>query len=507
MRLATLLLLLSFVQPGLLLPATPPVIDLVKSMNPAAVFPGDTVTICLTFSSPPGTPKADIVWVLDRTGSMGSKINQIVANITQFTSQLAATGIDYRNGLVYYPQSNDTGSVTQGWATSDAQFSSWLTAVAGATCCGNEPSLAAMQAAAAMTFRSDATKTIILVTDENVDCQEKNPSYPQQLSSTVSTLYSQGFVIHAIACDCAVSYNCSYDCSYRCNATSIPALANGIFLDINSPVSAWSGFLTQLGAAVASFSNVVITDPLPPQLVPIPGTLEGGSLSGNTVTWTFSTVGRGDSITRCMLSVAGPGYTGAITNTASASADGVSPTSGGAVPIYYVTPTPTITPTFTQTLTYSITPSHTVTPTYTITLSHTVTSTLTVTNSFTYSPTLTPTPTITPSFTVTPTLTPTTPPLTLILHPPNPNPSNNGVWLPYSIGTNADVDIQVWTISGEPVRELKPGFQLLGTHEEFWDHRNEAGNKVGSGIYVYRVKARSLAAEERKEFGKCAVAR
>lgn len=470
-------------------------------MNPASVMPGDTVTICLTFSSPPGQPQADIVWVLDRTGSMGTKINQIVANITQFTSQLAGTGIDYRNGLVYFPNSSDMGSVTQGWAADDAQFSSWLTTVASSTCCGNEPDLDALVAASAMSFRPGATKTLILVTDENVSCQESNASYPYGLASTISNLYSQGFVVHTIACDCSLGA-CSYEaCGPRCNAANIPGLAGGIFMDINAPVSAWNGFLTQLGSAVASFTNVVLSDPLPAQLQPIPGSLDGGSAVGNTVTWTFSSVGRGDSITRCMLSVAGPGYSGAITNTASVSADGISPTTGGAVPIYYVTPTPTITPTFTVTNTY------TQTQTSTVTLTHTHTPTITETPTFTHSPTRTATPTITQTYTITPTFTPTTPPLTLILHPPNPNPSNNGVWLPYSLGTNADVDIQVWTLAGEPVRQLKPGFELLGTHEQFWDHRNEAGSKVGSGIFVYRVKARSLAGEERREFGKCAVAR
>lgn len=177
----------------------------------------------------------------------------------------------------------------------------------------------------------------------------------------------------------------------------------------------------------------------------------------------------------------------------------------------FVPPTPTVTPTASPTFTVSPTPTasptFTVSPTFTTSPTPTASPTATVTGTFTVSPTVTPTPTITLTHTITNTFTATPPPLSLTLYPPNPNPSNNGVWLPYRLGTDADVNVKVWTVSGEPVCEWPEGFQRMGLQEAFWDHKNAAGTKVGSGIFIYRIHARSPANEETQLYGKCAVSR
>ena len=154
-------------------------------------------------------------------------------------------------------------------------------------------------------------------------------------------------------------------------------------------------------------------------------------------------------------------------------------------------PSPTISATFTETLTPTLSPTVTLTPTVTITSSQTKTTTFTITQ----------------TYTVTQTYTPTPPPLTLVLYSPNPNPSTDKVWLPFGIGTDADVDIQVWDIAGEPVRKFSPVFLAKGVHETLWDHRNDAGAAVASGVYIYRVRARSPAGEERRELSKCSIIR
>lgn len=183
----------------------------------------------------------------------------------------------------------------------------------------------------------------------------------------------------------------------------------------------------------------------------------------------------------------------------------------------FIPPTPSVTPT--STISPSFTVSPTLTPSPTPSFSPTRTPSFTVSPTFTisYTPTITPsftqsmTHTITPTFSVTPTVTPTptaTPPrLTLALYPPNPNPSHEEVWLPYVLGTPADVDVKIWTVAGELVRAWPEGFHDMGANEAHWDHRNEAGSKVGSGIFLYRIRARSPAGELREEFGKCAVSR
>jgi hypothetical protein len=119
--------------------------------------------------------------------------------------------------------------------------------------------------------------------------------------------------------------------------------------------------------------------------------------------------------------------------------------------------------------------------------------------------TLTFTASDTPTITLTP--TPTPPPLHLKLLPPNPNPAKDDMWIPYHLSVDADVSIQIWTVAGELTRSLHPGWRRTGYNEDVWDLKNEAGNKVGSGIFVYRVQAHSARDELLQDFKKCAVAR
>jgi hypothetical protein len=170
-------------------------------------------------------------------------------------------------------------------------------------------------------------------------------------------------------------------------------------------------------------------------------------------------------------------------------------------------PTPTVTPTFTQTFTRTITETCTETP------SSTVTPTATETPTFSVSPTITLTSTYTltwtPSQTFTITLTPTPTPLDLrlTLLPANPDPAKDEVWIPYFLSVDADVHIQVWTVAGELARSMHPGWRRAGVNEDPWDLKNEAGNKVGSGIFIYRVQALSARDELMQDYRKCAVSR
>jgi flagellar hook assembly protein FlgD len=86
----------------------------------------------------------------------------------------------------------------------------------------------------------------------------------------------------------------------------------------------------------------------------------------------------------------------------------------------------------------------------------------------------------------------------LIPRPANPDPAGpNGIWLPYIVTTNAVVNIRVYDVAGEVVRDLKPYQALTGANEEFWDERNNAGNNCASGVFIYRIQA--TAGEESQE--------
>ena len=169
-------------------------------------------------------------------------------------------------------------------------------------------------------------------------------------------------------------------------------------------------------------------------------------------------------------------------------------------PPYTPTPTYTISPTFTSSPTFSNSPTRTPTPTVTSTLTASptpsITETFTMSQTFTYSPTITATPTATPR------------PLILHLLPPNPNPgTGDGQWLPYYVSVDSVTDITVYTVAGETVRHLSPQNDKAGYCEQLWDDKNESGKPAASGVFIYRVRARSARGEEDQAFSKCALSR
>jgi flagellar hook assembly protein FlgD len=96
----------------------------------------------------------------------------------------------------------------------------------------------------------------------------------------------------------------------------------------------------------------------------------------------------------------------------------------------------------------------------------------------------------------------------LHLYPASPNPfGSQGVYLTYFLSVDARVQVRVWDVSGEAVRDLDPVWGHAGDNELFWDGRNRAGRPVASGTYVYRLSATSRRDEKAAEFGKCAAVR
>ncbi|MBU3198731.1 flagellin [Clostridium estertheticum] len=117
----------------------------------------------------PGT--ADIVFIIDRTSSMGSKINEVKDNIDDFINKISDNGIDVNMGLITYGDVPDGESILKSIMTSDlATFKSYINNITltggGDT---NESSLEGIadssNGALSYTLRSDSAKQFILVTD------------------------------------------------------------------------------------------------------------------------------------------------------------------------------------------------------------------------------------------------------------------------------------------------------------------------------------------------------
>jgi len=186
--------------------------------------------------------------------------------------------------------------------------------------------------------------------------------------------------------------------------------------------------------------------------------------------------------------------------------------------VVYEMPSPTITPTVsispTNSQTSTITETHTITETVTetvtktITLTYTMTKTITATITQSLTQTITFTFTITQTHSITPTimLTPTeTPGLSIRIKTNYPNPFEEWTRIVYEVSRESEIEVRIWTISGERVREIR-GEGKAGENEIEWDGRNRYGKRVASGIYLYCIEARS-GGDRAKAWSKMAVIR
>lgn len=89
------------------------------------------------------------------------------------------------------------------------------------------------------------------------------------------------------------------------------------------------------------------------------------------------------------------------------------------------------------------------------------------------------------------------PPTFSMLHQNYPNPFNPETWIPYQLREEAQVVIKIYASTGQLVRTLNLGKKPAGFYTDrenaaHWNGRNEAGERVASGIYFYSIKAGDL---------------
>ncbi|MFC1726436.1 T9SS type A sorting domain-containing protein [candidate division KSB1 bacterium] len=84
---------------------------------------------------------------------------------------------------------------------------------------------------------------------------------------------------------------------------------------------------------------------------------------------------------------------------------------------------------------------------------------------------------------------PVEPPDNFILENNYPNPFNPETTIRYSIPKTADVKLAVYNVLGQEIKALVNENKKAGYHSVKWDGTNNYGVKVGSGIYIYRIRA------------------
>jgi hypothetical protein len=83
------------------------------------------------------------------------------------------------------------------------------------------------------------------------------------------------------------------------------------------------------------------------------------------------------------------------------------------------------------------------------------------------------------------------------LHQNYPNPFNPGTLIQYEIPQAGPVVLKVFNAMGQEIRTLVNAVEPAGRHRINWDGRDNHGQEVPAGVYLYRLQAGSFV-ENRK---------
>ena len=80
-------------------------------------------------------------------------------------------------------------------------------------------------------------------------------------------------------------------------------------------------------------------------------------------------------------------------------------------------------------------------------------------------------------------------PTALALGANYPNPFNPATTIPLAVPAGAkDVNLTIYNVLGQPLRQVWTGPLPAGEHELTWDGRDAQGHPVAAGVYVYRLQ-------------------
>jgi len=75
------------------------------------------------------------------------------------------------------------------------------------------------------------------------------------------------------------------------------------------------------------------------------------------------------------------------------------------------------------------------------------------------------------------------------LFPNYPNPFNPETTLSFRLDETADIELAIFNIVGQKIATLVAGTVAAGSYELKWDGRDDLGNAVGTGVYIYRLQS------------------
>jgi hypothetical protein len=78
-----------------------------------------------------------------------------------------------------------------------------------------------------------------------------------------------------------------------------------------------------------------------------------------------------------------------------------------------------------------------------------------------------------------------------------PNPFNPVTYISYQLPENTKVKLKIYNITGQLVKVLVDELQRGGYYNIKWDGRDDKGNTVSSGLYIYRLETRNFICTKR----------
>jgi flagellin len=146
--------------------------------------------------------EADIVFVIDSTGSMDSVISNVISNLDEFVSTIQSEGVNVRLGLVTYKDKNFDGPdylQKTDFTSDESAFKATLTDISvGGGGDTPESGLEAIEdpilGATSFAYTPGASKQLIMVTDAPVHTQSGDGLSSYNIDDVISDLSSRGIV-------------------------------------------------------------------------------------------------------------------------------------------------------------------------------------------------------------------------------------------------------------------------------------------------------------------------
>jgi flagellar hook assembly protein FlgD len=82
-------------------------------------------------------------------------------------------------------------------------------------------------------------------------------------------------------------------------------------------------------------------------------------------------------------------------------------------------------------------------------------------------------------------------PLEFALQGNYPNPFNPSTTIRFSLANAGKVNLAIYNIAGQKIRQLVSETMQPGSHAVRWDGRNDKGQTVSSGTYIMRLSTGS----------------